>query len=910
MSTRLSLDGLISVFVTTIVLLSLETLLSNRKASAQSLPAGFSTGKVQGGYELPVGLDFSNDKKQLFVWERRGLVWVSNWNGSTYVRQSTPVLDIREEVADWGEVGLLSLCLDPNFSSNGLVYLFYAVDRHHLLYYNTPQYNANANIYNEASIGRVTRYRVQKSNNILLTDPASRRVLLGEDKKTGIPLLKGLHLGGTILFGRDGTLLISTGDNASWAVVDAGSSSDTFYQTALSDSIMRPAENVGALRAQLLNSHCGKVLRIDAETGDGLQSNPFFDPANPRSAQSRVWALGFRNPFKMSLQPNTGSTDPRLGDPGTLLVGDVGWFSWEEINVIDRPGLNAGWPLYEGMGRTSGYYGTNVRNTDEPNQPTFESLCQPPKFAMPDSIVSKRRFAHARPAIDWQRDQLVARVPTFNGNNPSEQIIGSPGVASGKPFGGNCAIDGMYYNSDQFPAIYKNTYFFADFGQGWIKNILFDPKGNGQIREVREFAAPGSTRNIVALSTNTIDGSIYYIDGYSGEIQRIGYGGNRPPEAVLEVDTTFGSSPLNVRLKASKSKDPDGNNLYYEWNFGDGTMSTSADTSHIFISDSIKANVVTLTVYDEYGLSDTKTVTISINNLGPPTVKIANPVNGSFYSLSQVTQLTLKANAEDVRKDTSNTHYVNDYKWQVILRHNTHEHREPIISAVSPTVSIDPTGCDFGETYYYLIKCTVTDNGGLTATDSVKIYPDCQSGNISVSDVKALPDNGDVQISWKNPSILFDEVLVAVQADSGFTDNPSSINYVADANFLGNGSTIANGKVVYIGRDTTVRVTGLTASKMYFFRVYTRVGTGWNGGVEVSTCPVTENGSLMYTVKDGAWNDPLIWSCNRIPTSNDTVLLKHQIIIPDMYISKARKIMFDAGVRLKFGVQSILRLIP
>jgi len=108
--------------------------------------------------------------------------------------------------------------------------------------------------------------------------------------------------------------------------------------TALEEGIIRPEEDVGAFRSQLLDSHCGKVLRIDADSGDGVRSNPWFDPASPRSARSRVWALGLRNPYRATVVPHTGSHDPDLADPGTVLVVDVGLGSAEELNVIKRGG--------------------------------------------------------------------------------------------------------------------------------------------------------------------------------------------------------------------------------------------------------------------------------------------------------------------------------------------------------------------------------------------------------------------------------------------------------------------------------------------------------------------------------------------------------------------------------------------
>ena len=89
--------------------------------SAQ-LPSGFTDTKLQSGYTSPMGVAFSKNGQQMFVWEKAGLVWVSAWNGSTYIKQATPTLDLREEVANWRDLGLESVALDPNFDANGLIY--------------------------------------------------------------------------------------------------------------------------------------------------------------------------------------------------------------------------------------------------------------------------------------------------------------------------------------------------------------------------------------------------------------------------------------------------------------------------------------------------------------------------------------------------------------------------------------------------------------------------------------------------------------------------------------------------------------------------------------------------------------------------------------------------------------------
>ena len=115
------------------------------------------------------------------------------------------------------------------------------------------------------------------------------------------------HNGGQLLFDRTGKLLVGLGDGG---------------------SVGDPAD-----RAQSLGSDLGKILRIDPSTGQGLPDNPY--PVN-----SRVWALGLRNPWRFSFDTN-----------GDLYVGDVGQNKVEEVDVVPprlQRGANYGWSVYEG----------------------------------------------------------------------------------------------------------------------------------------------------------------------------------------------------------------------------------------------------------------------------------------------------------------------------------------------------------------------------------------------------------------------------------------------------------------------------------------------------------------------------------------------------------------------------------
>jgi glucose/arabinose dehydrogenase len=113
-----------------------------------------------------------------------------------------------------------------------------------------------------------------------------------------------LHVGGSIRFGPDGKLYFAVGDNGTGE------------------------------RSQLLDNPHGKILRINKD-GTVPPDNPFF--GQPGKLGS-IWAYGFRNPWRFQFDSATGE----------LYGGDVGDFTWEELNHIVKGG-NYGWPVKEGV---------------------------------------------------------------------------------------------------------------------------------------------------------------------------------------------------------------------------------------------------------------------------------------------------------------------------------------------------------------------------------------------------------------------------------------------------------------------------------------------------------------------------------------------------------------------------------
>lgn len=716
-------------------------------ASSQTLPAGFSVTTIGSGWNLPLGTAFTSDGQKMFVWEKDGRVWVCNRNASgAYIKQTTPVLDISEEVANWGDHGLMGFALDPNYLNNGLIYLLYVVDRHYLMNFGTPAYNPSTSSTG-ATIGRITRYKTTTSGSNVVTDLSSRFILLGETRQTGICIMHDSHGLGTLAFAADGTLLATAGDGGSYYLVDKGSDTDTDFDQALNDGIIRPAENVGAFRAQLLNSHNGKLLRIDPVTGNGVSSNPYYSEAQPRSPKSRVWAFGLRNPFRFSIKPGTGSTNPAAGDVGEIYVGDVGWNTYEEVSIISRPGVNCGWPLFEGLTAQPGYTSALTANLDEPNPLFGVGGCTKQYFNFQDLIKqvtadndktiynpcnpatpigTGERYVHFRPSIDWKHFTNEARVGTFSGNTASTAIIGTSGSnVIGTPFPGNCSVGGPWYNGSNFPAAYQNKYFAADHDGKWIR--CFSTDFTDVVTEVKSFGT--NFLGTVHVNMNPLDGTLVVVElgnfsTIGPAIKEIRFGGNQAPVLKMTSDKKFGPSVLNVNFTGNTSFDPDGTIASYSWNFGDGATSTSANPSHNFTAPANTPTkyVVKLTVTDNGGASSMDSIIISVNNT-PPVVNITSPVKNSLYTVGPDTLYTCAATVTD----TEHSAAALKYEWQTFLRHNSHVHPEGISNAVSPTTNISRIGCN-GDDYYWYIQLTVTDGAGLSAVDSAKIFPDCNPG--------------------------------------------------------------------------------------------------------------------------------------------------------------------------------------
>ena len=734
------------------------TLVAAVATRAYALPPGFTDTPIGGTWNEVNALAFSDDGTRMFVVERGGKVWLVE-NG---VKQSTPFLDISDEVGAWRDFGMLGFALHPNFDQNGIVYAFYVMDRYYLFNHGTPGYDPSKleSQQYQATIGRLSRFTADPATGHRTILPGSEVVLLGATPSDGPPITYESHGTGQVVFGQDDTLLVSMGDGASYDNTDTGSDTGTYYAQALQDGILHGAwENVGAWRAQEPDSLSGKILRLDPFTGAGVPGNPWYDPANPHSTRSRVFALGLRNPYRFTLRPGTGTHDPAEGNPGTFYIGDVGWNDAESMHVLHQRGQNFGWPAFEGINQRatsttdSTYWNAGTANPlaknplagspgcsfpflrfrdlivqESQNPPSWPNPCNA-SVQIPDTwtdpsdgtVYHYDKFVHSRPPISWRND---AWVSTFDGGgNPTYATMGTGTPVPGPDFAGNTSTGGTWYTATDFPPEWQNTYFHGDYGAGWIKSFGFD--SNNQLQNVVDFLEPGHSVTFVA--TNPVTGGIYYVNWGDtvGEIRWVGTG-NSPPNAVAEPAVSFSASnSLAVQFTGTDSSDPDaGTVLSYLWDFGDGTpTSTQPNPLHTFttVGTTPHSYTVTLTVTDQDGHPAQAQALVSLNNT-PPSVTLTSPQDGGLYSMAAPMIVPVRSTVSDAEQPTGSL----TCSLLVELVHNNHTHPNPPIPACSADVTITPAGCD-GNTYHWRFTLTVTDPLGLASKAISTLAPDCST---------------------------------------------------------------------------------------------------------------------------------------------------------------------------------------
>ncbi|MDD3685844.1 MAG: T9SS type A sorting domain-containing protein, partial [Bacteroidales bacterium] len=151
--------------------------------------------------------------------------------------------------------------------------------------------------------------------------------------------------------------------------------------------------------------------------------------------------------------------------------------------------------------------------------------------------------------------------------------------------------------------------------------------------------------------------------------------------------------------------------------------------------------------------------------------------------------------------------------------------------------SVTVTGLTQGEEYS--IKAFSYFNDGYDNTNAVTTTSISSLDVDNVSSASATAGNTTATIQWSLPDLCYDQILVVGHAGSSVSSNPSGdgSTYTV-SNTFGSGTDIGSSEyVVYLNSGTNTSVTGLTNGTMYYFTIFTRNGTEWSPGIEVTVTP-------------------------------------------------------------------------
>lgn len=598
------------------------------RGAAQVMPAGFVAEPIGSGWQSPVGLCYL-DAQRLLVAERDGRVW--------YVENDEKrnlVYDIASETLINGDRGLLGIAVPPDFDASGWLYLLLVVD------------NQNGGDRAQLAFSRLIRVRLQASGDELVALPETREYLLGDSWSTGITSCHLSHTIGSLRFLSDGSLVLTSGDNAHYDATDAGGLDPNCFNPGRT-----PADqDVGAYRSQYDNTLCGKVLRLDPETGLGLPSNPFFT-GNPADLLSRVYARGLRNPFRFTLLPGSGERE-------ALLIGDVGWNTWEEVNLC-LGGENFGWPCFEGN-----YPQNDYQNAD------VHGLC------------TGVGGAHARPLIAWHH---------------------SAGTAG---FRGNCAAGLCVYTGTRYPELYRGRLFFSDYGRNWMRAARLD-EDHG-LESSLSFGSDFG--GLVDLVSEPGTGDLVYAALARGVFRLRYLGSQLPPHASASATPAYGQGDLVVALSALGSSDPEDQELSYAWDLGDGTTSTEAEVTRTYTGEA--SYLARVTVTDTEGLSDSAEILITPNNTPPVIEAVLTPADGALFE--DGVPLACVAETSDAEDGTPAV------TWTLDLVHDHHVHPDWATGS-GESVSFTPEAHGPGDNHF-LVHVRAADSRGLAVERTLEVF--------------------------------------------------------------------------------------------------------------------------------------------------------------------------------------------
>ena len=601
--------------------------------AAVTLPSGFEEVTVATGLGSATDAVYTPDGRIISI-EKAGRVRVAQ-NGTSRV-----VLDLSNKVNAYSDRGMLGVDVDKEFAQNGWVYLLYVAESNPL----NPDDDG-------PTVSKLTRITLNRDNTV--ANPSSpETVILGTSPDTACPTPDNDNdcIPADFYWHTIGTVRVDPVDGSLWVGTGDASFSSNIQETTF-----------GTYDE---NTYRGKILHIGKD-GRGLPGHPFC-PAdtNLEHACTKVYAKGFRNPFRFALRPGKGP-----------VVADVGADRYEEVNLV-RPGANYGWPCFEGT-------------VEQPVYRT-DSRCR----AEYDKTGSARALEP-----DYQ-------YPHADGAS----ITGGP-----------------VYDDTDYPSSYRGDVFIADYVQGWVKRLDIDESGDRIIGE-HPFATytPLDSAPAFVDLIKMPNGNVGYVDlGWNatpfvgGLIREFRYtSGNRTPVPSATGGPLSGAAPLTVDFDAGGSSDPDGDALSYAWNFGDGTTGSGARPSHTYATPGTYTARVTVT--DGRGGSASADVGPITPGNTPPTATIVAPADRAKFRYGS--PITLEGSGADTQEgDVPGSRLTWTIRQQHGLGAGSHTH--DFTSKTGSTVTLDPRD-DHDADSYFSITLTATDAQGSSGSQTIRIDPE------------------------------------------------------------------------------------------------------------------------------------------------------------------------------------------
>ncbi|MFI6638124.1 ThuA domain-containing protein [Streptomyces sp. NPDC050504] len=614
----------------------------------------------------PMSLAVLPDRGVLHT-SRNGELRLTDAAGNTRVVGSIPVYTHDEE-------GLQGIGVDPDFTRNRAIYLYYAPPLE------TPQGDAPsdgtaADFAKFDGVNRLSRFTLNADGTL---DNAS------EKKVIDVPATRGIccHVGGDIDFDAQGNLYLSTGDDSNPFASDGYTPIDERPTRNPAYDARRTSGNTNDLR--------GKILRIKvaADGGYTVPTGNLFAPGTART-RPEIYAMGFRNPFRFSVDkptgvlyvgdygPDAGAADPKRGPAGQV-----------EFARVTKPG-NFGWPLCAGDNQPYVDYDFATKTSGA----AFD--CTAPKNDSPHN-TGLTDLPPAEPA--W--------IP-YDGGSVPEFGTGSESPMAGPVY----RYDPANTSPVKFPEAYDGDFFAGEFGRRWIKRIEHDAT-TGAVRKINPFPWTGTQ---VMDSAFGPDGALYVLDygtaWFGGDENSALYRienatGGRSPLAQAAATKTSGTAPLTTRFSSAGTTDADGDALTYRWDFGDGTGSTAADPGHRYTRNG--TYTATLTAKDPSGRTGSASVRVVVGNTAP-TVTLQLPGDGQLFNFGD--EVPFKVRVTDPEDGKA----VDCAKVTVrfVLGHDSHGH--PVTTAKGCTGTLKTAsdgGHDPNANIFGVVDAEYTDGGG------------------------------------------------------------------------------------------------------------------------------------------------------------------------------------------------------